>query len=218
MTQLDTVQLPAEPSEDDGGHRLGRKRDHSRDPEILDAALAVLAETGYDAMSMDMVAARAKAGKATLYRRWPSKADLVIDAVSCMKQAQSRIEDLPDTGTLRGDLVALIRPHSMEDAERKMRVMGAVVSMLSREPGLADAVNEAITEPRARLNRALIERAIARGEVSPEVDVDTVAHISPSMTAYRTLVQRKPVDREFLIGLIDGVVLPALGLPAGEPA
>jgi AcrR family transcriptional regulator len=211
MTQLDVVH-----DEQDEAHRLGRKRDHSRDPEILDAALEVLAETGYDAMSMDMVAARAKAGKATLYRRWPSKADLVLDAVSCMKQAQSRIEDLPDTGTLRGDFVALIRPHSMEDAERKMRVMGAVVSMLSRDPDLADAVNEAITEPRARLNRVLIERAIERGEVAPGVEIDTIAHISPSMTAYRTLVLRKPVDREFLIGLIDGVVLPALGLPAGK--
>ncbi|MGT2427086.1 TetR/AcrR family transcriptional regulator [Amnibacterium kyonggiense] len=218
MTQLDTAQLPAEQPEDDGAHRLGRKRDHTRDPEILDAALDVLAETGYDAMSMDLVAARAKAGKATLYRRWPSKADLVLDAVSCMKQAQSRIEDLPDTGTLRGDFIAMIRPHSMEDAERRMRVMGAVVSMLSRDPDLADAVNEAITEPRARLNRVLIERAIARGEVSADVEVDTIAHISPSMTAYRTLVQRKPVDREFLIGLIDGIVLPALGLRPGSPA
>ena len=221
MTQLDAVQEAPASSvqpDDDDPHRLGRKRDHSRDPEILDAALEVLAECGYDAMSMDMVAARAKAGKATLYRRWPSKADLVLDAVSCMKQAQSRVEDLPDTGTLRGDFLALIRPHSMEDAERKMRVMGAVVSMLSRDPELADAVNEAITEPRARLNRVLIERAVERGEVAPNTDIDTIAHISPSMTAYRTLVLRKPVDREFLIGLIDGVVLPALGLPSGEPA
>lgn len=220
MTPLDAVrEVPAAapPSEEDDGHRLGRKRDHTRDPEILQAALDVLAESGYDAMSMDVVAARAKAGKATLYRRWPSKAELVLDAVSCMKQGQSRIDDLPDTGTLRGDLVALIRPHSMEDAERKSRVMGAVVSMLSRDPDLADAVNEAITEPRARLNRYLIERAIERGEVAPGVDVDTVAHISPSMVAYRTLVLRKPVDRAFLIGLIDGVVLPALGLPGGEP-
>jgi hypothetical protein len=104
----------------------------------------------------------------------------------------------------------------MEDAERKMRVMGAVVSMLSRDPELAEAVNEAITEPRARLNRVLIERAIERGEVSPDVEIDTIAHISPSMTAYRTLVQRKPVDRAFLIGLIDGVVLPALGLRPGS--
>ncbi|MFD1722869.1 TetR/AcrR family transcriptional regulator [Amnibacterium endophyticum] len=195
--------------------RPGRKRDHSRDPEILDAAIEVLAECGYDGMTVDMVATRAKAGKATVYRRWPSKAHLVIDAVACMKQAASRVEDLPDTGTLRGDLVAMIRPHSLEDSERKMQVMGGLVSMLSRDPGLADAVNEAITEPRARVNRMLIQRAIDRGEVRPGVDIDTIAHIGPSMTAYRTLVQRRPVDRDFLVGLIDGVVLPALGLPAG---
>uniref|UniRef100_UPI0035CA6E50 TetR/AcrR family transcriptional regulator n=1 Tax=uncultured Amnibacterium sp. TaxID=1631851 RepID=UPI0035CA6E50 len=200
----------------DDQRRLGRKRDHTRDPEIRDAALAVLAETGYDAMTMDLVAARAKAGKATLYRRWPSKAELVIEAVACMKQSQSSIEHAPDTGSLRGDLLALIRPHSMEDAERKLQVMGGLVSMLSRDPQLADAVNEAITEPRARLNRLLMERAIERGEIRADADLDTIAHIGPSMTAYRTLVQRKPVDRAFLIGLIDGVVLPALGLPAGD--
>src|SRR3954470_20086273 len=130
MTQLDTA--VTEPA------KLGRKRDHTRDPEILEAALDVLAECGYDGLTIDMVAARAKAGKATLYRRWPSKAALVIDAAVCMKQGMSRLEDLPDTGTLRGDLVALIRPHSMEDSERRMRVMGGVVSMLSRDPQLAD--------------------------------------------------------------------------------
>ena len=221
MTQLDDAQVAvatAQGEDADQHARLGRKRDHTRDPEILDAAVAVLAEVGYEAMTMDMVATRAKAGKATLYRRWPSKAELVIEAVACMKQAQSRIEDLPDTGTLRGDLVALIRPHSMEDSERKMQVMGGLVSMLSRDPQLAEAVNEAITEPRARLNRTLMERAAARGEIRADADLDTIAHIGPSMTAFRTLVQRKPVDREFLIGLIDGVVLPALGLPAGGKA
>ena len=78
MTQTDLVE--AKP-------RLGRKRDHTRDPEILDAALDVLAETGYDGMTIDMVAARAKAGKATLYRRWSSKTELVLDAVACMKSS-----------------------------------------------------------------------------------------------------------------------------------
>lgn len=196
--------------------RPGRKRDDSRDGAILDAAVEVLAECGYDGMTIDMVAARAKAGKATVYRRWPSKAHLVIDAVACMKRAHSRLEDLPDTGTLRGDLVAMIRPPTLEEADRKIQVMGGLVSMLARDPELADAVNEAITEPRARANRALIERAIGRGEVAPDVDVDTIAHIAPSMTAFRSLVQRKPIDRDYLVGLIDAVVLPALGLPGGR--
>ena len=63
----------------------------------------MLAETGYDGMTIDMVAARAKAGKATLYRRWASKAELVLDAVACMKSSDVDLDRLPDTGTLRGD-------------------------------------------------------------------------------------------------------------------
>src|ERR1700712_1282335 len=98
--------LASEPSEPS---KLGRKRDHSRDAEILQAALDVLAETGYDGMTIDMVAARAQAGKATLYRRWPSKAELVLDAVACMKQSDLHPDELPDTGTLRGDLLSMIK-------------------------------------------------------------------------------------------------------------
>lgn len=211
MTQHDLVHSLDTPPEVDQA-RLGRKRDHSRDPEILDAALDVLAEVGYERMTVDMVATRAKAGKATLYRRWPSKAELVIDAVACMKQGGFTPDQLPDTGTLRGDLVAMIKPHSIEDGERKLQVMAGVVSMLSRDPQLADAVNRAITEPRASVNRLLMQRAIDRGEVRAGADIETIAHIGPSMAAYRVLVQRLPVDRAFLIAMIDGVVLPALGI------
>ena len=196
--------------------RPGRKRDHTRDPEILDAALDILAETGYDGMTIDMVAARAKAGKATLYRRWQSKADLVIEAVACMNRTDFDPADLPDTGTLRGDLIAMIRPHSIEDNERKLQVVGGLVSMLARDPHLVDAVEEAITKPRAALNRFLMQRAIDRGEVRADADIETISHIGPSMSAYRSLMQRKPVDREFLVSMIDGVVLPALGIAPAE--
>jgi AcrR family transcriptional regulator len=192
--------------------KLGRKRDHSRDPEILDAALDVLAETGYDGMTIDMVAARAKAGKATLYRRWPSKAHLVLDAVACMKKSDYDAETLPDTGTLRGDLVAMIKPHSIEDGERKMQIMAGVMSMLSRDPDLADVVNAAIVEPRAEVNRLFMNRAIARGEIAADADIETLSMITPSMASYRTLILKKHIDREFLLSIIDGVILPALGI------
>jgi AcrR family transcriptional regulator len=197
--------------------KLGRKRDHTRDPEILAAALEVLAETGFDGMTIDMVATRAKAGKATLYRRWPSKNELVIDAVACMKQGDLDRAKLPDTGTLRGDLVAMIKPRSIEDGEKKMQIMAGLMSMLSTAPELADAANAALVKPRAEVNRFLIQRAIDRGEVAPECDIDTLCLVTPSMAAFRTLIERKPVDRDFLISLIDGVLLPALGLIPGEP-
>jgi AcrR family transcriptional regulator len=222
MTQLDSP-VAAEPGVDADlevaveSPRLGRKRDHTRDPEILAAAIDVLAETGFDGMTIDMVAARAKAGKATLYRRWPSKADLVLDAVACMKADDIVPAAIPDTGTLRGDLIALIKPHSISEGTKKLQVMAGLVTMLSRSPELADAANNAIIEPRAALNRLLMRRAIDRGEISPDADVDTLATLMPAMVAFRLLVQRKPVDPDFLVSLIDGVLLPAAGVGPGAP-
>ncbi|TDW30177.1 TetR/AcrR family transcriptional regulator [Cryobacterium psychrophilum] len=205
MTQLDPTVI-AEPP------RLGRKRDHSRDSDILDAALAILAEVGYDGMTIDMVAARAKAGKATLYRRWASKGELVIDAVACMKKIEVDETKLPDTGTLRGDLLALIKPHSLEEAEKKLQVMAGLVSMLASSPELSEAANAAIVEPRVAVNRVLMRRAIDRGEISANCDVETLSLITPAMAAYRVLILRKPVDRDYIVSLIDGVMLPAVGL------
>jgi len=207
LNDFDDASVPASDTA-----KLGRKRDHTRDPEILDAALDVLAEEGYDGMTIDMVAARAKAGKATLYRRWASKGELVVDAVACMKKSDLDPEHLPDTGTLRGDLVAMIKPRSIEDAERKLQIMAGLMSVLSRSPELSDAISAAIIEPRAEVNRILLRRARDRGEISPDVDIDALALVSPSMASYRVMVLKKPVDREFLISLIDGVILPAAGI------
>jgi AcrR family transcriptional regulator len=190
--------------------RLGRKRDHTRDGDILDAAIEVLAKVGYDSMTVDMVAMRVKAGKATVYRRWPSKAGLVLAAVTRMKSRQVDLGNLPDTGTLRGDLLALFKPQSIEEGERKLRVMAGFASMLLQDREFADAGNAAIVEPWAAANRTLIGRAIERGEVAATAHIETVAQVIPSMAAYRALIQRKPFDRAFLIAMIDGVLLPAL--------
>ena len=194
--------------------QLGRKRDHTRDADILDAAIAVLAEIGYDRMTMDMVALRAKAGKATMYRRWPSKAELVLEAIAHMKGNQVDHDDLPTTGNLRDDLLALFKPQSFEDEQLKMRAMAGLSSMLSQHREFAEAANAAIVEPWAAVNRLLISRAIERGEVAAVVDVDTLAQVIPSMSAYRTLILRKPLDRAFLTSMIDAVLLPALRNPA----
>jgi AcrR family transcriptional regulator len=199
MTQVDLEDKP----------RLGRRRDHSRDPEILEAALDVLAETGYDGMTIDMVAARAKAGKATLYRRWASKSELVLEAVACMKAKDLDLASLPDTGTLRGDLVAMVKPPTIREGERKLKVMAGIVSMIARDPDLAAAAQTALVEPRAAANRVFFRRAIERGEISPDVDVETLCLVGPSMVAYRVLMLGKPVDRDFLISTIDRIILPA---------
>ncbi|MCC2033036.1 TetR/AcrR family transcriptional regulator [Microbacterium allomyrinae] len=209
MTQLDL---------DESKPRLGRKRDHTRDPEILEAALDVLAETGYDGMTIDMVAARAKAGKATLYRRWSSKPELVLDAVACMKSKDLDLTGPPDTGTLRGDLVAMVKSPTIRESERKLKVMAGIVSMIARDPELAAAAQEALVEPRAAANRIIFRRAIARGEISADCDIETLCMIGPAMVAYRVLMLRTPVDRDFMIGTIDRIILPAAGLRPAEPS
>lgn len=193
-------------------NRLGRKRDHSRDVAILNAALDVLAEAGYEGFTMDMVAIRAKAGKATVYRRWSTKAELVLDAVAHLKRSQVDLDRLPDTGTLRGDLLALFKPQSNEEAERKLKVMAGLSSMLAQHQNLADAASAVMVEPWVAAHRALMQRAVDRGEVSGLADIATASQIVPSMAAYRALIQRRPFDKAFLLSMIDGFLLPALGI------
>jgi AcrR family transcriptional regulator len=190
--------------------RLGRKRDPARDGEILDAALEVMAELGYERMTVDMVAARAKAGKATVYRRWQSKEQMVLDAVARMKHSQVPFDKLPDTGTLRGDLLGLFKPQSRAESEQRMKVMAGLLSMISAQDGLADVINDALVTPWADAHRALMQRAVERGEISRSADIETISQVLPSLAAYRSLIQRRPFSREFLVAWIDGVVLPAL--------
>ncbi len=193
--------------------RVGRKRDHTRDTDLLEAAILVLAETGYDRMTMDMVAARAKAGKATMYRRWPSKPDLVLEAIAHMKRDQVDLASLPDTGTLRGDLLGLFKPKSVEESELKMKALAGLSSMLAQHQEFADATNAVIVEPWVAVNRVLIQRAVDRGEVSADIDIEALSQVLPSMSAYRTVILRKSVDQRFLTSMIDNVLLPALMNP-----
>jgi len=191
----------------------GRKRDDALDVALLNATLDVLAEVGAAGLTMDAVVARAGSGKAAIYRRWSSKSELIIAAVSHLKRNQVDLENLPDTGTLRGDLLALFRPEPMEQSARKLKIMTALASLLSQDQTLAEAANSAVVEPWAEAHFALMQRAVARGEISPEADIVTLSQVVPSMAAYRSLVQRRPFELGFLQSMIDTVVLPALKFP-----
>jgi AcrR family transcriptional regulator len=204
MTQNNDNPVAVEPPQ------LGRKRDPSRDAKILEATLEVLAEVGAAGLTMDAVAARAGAGKATIYRRWTSKADLAIDAIAHMKRNQVDIKHLPDTGTLRGDLLGLFKPQSIKEGERKLKIMTGLASLLSQDPTLADAVNTAVVQPWAEVHLTLMQQAVERGEISASADIGTLSQVIPSMAAYRTLVQHKPFSFAFLVSMVDGVILPAL--------
>ena len=170
----------------------------------------MLGEVGYTTMTMDMVAVRAKAGEATVYRRWASKEELILDAVARMKGSAVDLEDLPDTGNLRDDLIALFRPQSAEEETRRLNAMAGLVSLLSHRAVFAEAAHGALIEPWSEAHRLLMSRAATRDEIPSTADIDTICEVLPTMAAYRTIVQRRPFDRDFLVSTIDILILPAL--------
>lgn len=202
--------MDADPDPTSSPRRPGRRRDPSRDLAILSAALEVLADVGYEGLTMDAVAERAKAGKATLYRRWSSKEELLLAAVHHLRGGPIDEDDLPDTGSLRADLLALFRPDSVEATDQRFRVILGLTSLLVRGGELRHAVEEVLASPWTDAYRTMMRRAAERGEIPASADLDTIAQVVPAVAAHRTLVQQRPFDREFLVTMIDHVILPAL--------
>jgi len=187
-----------------------RKRDPLLDAKILDATLEVLGEVGADGFTLDRVAARAESSKAAIYRRWPSKTALILEAINHVKYRTLGKAPLPDTGTLRGDLLAMFKPMSKQDSERVMKLMAGLTSLLTEDRVLAEAADSFFVDPFAEAHAALFERAIARGEIPKRADVKAVSRLLPKLAAYRSIVERKTFTKAFYVQMIDLVVLPAL--------
>ena len=188
----------------------GRPRDPSRDEAIIDATIDVLVRGGYDRLSMEGVAAAAGVGKATVYRRWSSKAELVIDAMATLKPAIDTI----DTGTLDGDLELMVAASCSPHSQRLQRVMVSICSALPREPELLEAFRTRFTEPRIARITDMLERARGRGELGPDVDVAMAASLVPSLMLQRALMTGKPAGRVYAEQVVGSVLLPVLGRPA----
>lgn len=191
-------------------HAPGRKRDASRDDALCQAALEVLAEVGYDRLTIDAVAARAGAGKATCYRRWASKAELVVDAIGRMKTKPVQ----PDTGSLRGDLIELTcHFHDGEDTFRT-DVQSGLVSGLVRDANLREMFAENFIAPRKAVFRAVFERAVERGEIEPVPFYELLSDVVPSMVFHQVILTGRPPEAAFIHSVIDQIVLPLTKAPA----
>lgn len=178
-----------------------------REAEILDAAVRVLASVGYDRLTMDTVAAEAKASKATLYRRWQNKAALVVDAVSRAKGMPA--QDGPSTGSLRGDLLASWCGRAGWSSTLPMSVMGGLMTALHTDEELGTAFRESFLGPRLALSRRVFEDANARGEIADDIDLDLMMSLLPSVCVHQEFVLNRTLDDAFVEKVIDAVVLPA---------
>lgn len=184
---------------------VGRPMDEARTKQIRQAALDLLAEEGYDRLTIEAVAARAGVGKPTVYRRWSSRADLVVDAVGGL----STVVPTPDTGSVEGDLrivLSQIRPKE----GRRLQVMRGLISALPRNPDLAALFREHVVEPRIDVLRTVFTRGIDRGEVPEGTDPDLLAAVIPSMFGFRALFAGRTVDADFAEAVLCQIVLPLL--------
>jgi AcrR family transcriptional regulator len=178
-----------------------------RDAAICDATLALLLEVGYDRMSMDAVAARAHASKATIYRRWPGKQELVLDAVRARGVGLTVAED---TGSLRGDLIATYRSAVHGSAADDADLIAGVLRAMRSTPELADCVRSQVIESKCDVSRVIVARAVARGELPAETDPLILHEVASALWFHRVLVVGGPVDDAFIAHVVDDVLMPLL--------
>lgn len=176
-----------------------------RELEILEATLTVLAETGYDRLTMDAVATEARASKATLYRRWSSKPELVVQAICSHKQHPAP----PDTGTLRGDLVAAHCGMGGLGDERATAVQAAVVTAMARDPEFAAVYRRDFIAPKLASSRTIFERAQQRGEIPADIDLEVLASALPGIVLHRIFLLGDEATPGLIERVIDEVILPA---------
>ncbi len=181
-----------------------------REGELYEAVLALLREVGYDALTMDAVAARTHSSKATLYRQWKGKPELVASALRHDKPVS--LADI-DTGTVRGDLKAMICDSDEERMERDAALMRGLQRAIHDNPDLNRALRELLIEPEIAALEGMLRRAVDRGEIAADNPaLDFVAHMMLGAFMARPLVDDRPADGEFLARYLDAVILPALGV------
>ena len=178
-----------------------------RESEILDATLDLLGRVGYDRLTMDAVAAEAKASKATLYRRWTSKSSLVVDAILRTKEALQTPE--ADTGSLRDDLLQMACGHGGLTDARFAQVMAGVVTALHHDPDFAEEFRTRVLGPRIETTRAVFERARDRGEITADLDLDLLAPALAGIILHRGFVLGLPADEDTVARVVDQIILPA---------
>ncbi|MGH6654034.1 MAG: TetR/AcrR family transcriptional regulator [Actinocrinis sp.] len=215
---MKTVDEPStgRPAPAAAGRRPGRPRSDQAEESILDAVFALFSEGAtYDGLSMEMIAAEARVGKATIYRRWPNKEALVIDAICRRLHPDKAVFESPG-GPVRDDMVYLLevmRLHLQNEATGPAYTVLAQAG--SANPNLSRRYHEVVIEPRREVYRAVLRRGMATGELRPDLDVERamVMLTSAMLSATRHHPPAEPVGREFSEGLADDLLRGAASCP-----
>jgi AcrR family transcriptional regulator len=184
----------------------GRPRSESRRQAILKAAYKLLSDHGLAGTSMDAVAERAGVSKATIYRWWGSKELLALDALATAWAAPAP-DAQRDTGSLRGDLLARFRPWQRQlNGQPLGRVFAGLVAEAQTDPEFAKLYLEHFIHPRREATRVLLVRAIGRGEIAADTDLEVALDLLYGPVYHRLLNQHAPLTDRFIQQVVDAVV------------
>jgi AcrR family transcriptional regulator len=197
MSTHDRSEAPAVPKRRPGG-RSSRVR-----AAAITATLAELAESGYAALSLERIARRAGVNTTSLYRRWGSREQLVLETM--LEQVAEHVS-VPDTGSLRDDLLELIRTAAANAARPEVAAMARAVAAQAPHDAKLAAANEAFWAERLALDGVIVERAIERGEIDPSTDPTQVIEAVLGPIHLRLLLTGRPVDDTFLERTVDTVI------------
>jgi AcrR family transcriptional regulator len=182
---------------DERAPRRGRPRSEDRERDIMTAALEALVAEGYDGMSIEGVAARAGAGKATVYRRWRNKAELVADAI---REHACRDIDLVDTGDVRADLRHVLREVQVTFGGFEGKLIAVFTAERLRHPELAAAFDDRFVSTRRAHIDGLIRRAVQRGDLPADSDIELLTEVGPAILLHQFVkgggkLRRNSADR-----------------------
>jgi AcrR family transcriptional regulator len=194
-------------------HHGGRPLDATRDVALRDAALALLAEIGYDRLTIDAVAARAHASKTTIYRRWSGKAELIVDALNGLKESRP----VPDTGSLRGDLEAIAHGAASTDKRFDAQLMIGLITAVARDAELRRVVRERLMDPGHSDLRQVFDQAVSRGEIADDRNLDILVTLFPALMIHHLLVSGEMPEAQFADQVMNDVILPLATAPTATP-
>lgn len=190
---------------------MRRRRGAALEDAILAAAYDELTEVGYTALTVEAVAARARTGKASIYRRWPTKQELVLEALCAALPTPAECgleltldEDVSTVQALRQVATVISRILSSPAGD----AMRAVKCEAMADPELATAVDERFQAPRRAALLALLERGVARGEVRPEAVSAQIADVLPAVLAHRVILMREPITEAEVLSIVDDILVP----------
>jgi AcrR family transcriptional regulator len=172
-----------------------------------------LAQNGYDAFTMERVAGRARTSKAALYRRWSGRAELALDACKSHDSAQI---DVPDTGNLRADVLALLRQVAASMASPLGGILRGLLTEMTRDPEFARLIREQIHAAGPATIRIILERAVERGEVDHRLLDSRRATVATDLLRNHFLMFGAPIPDEVIVDIVDDVYLPLIQNPAHE--